>query len=206
MQTYLQSESEKPEDIIKNVKMEERLEWLKKVEDLGNWEVALLKELCSRIKPAFYGDRTLIVREGEPISEILFVLQGKLWAYTSSGPDHSSSQDIHLGDGDIIGAYTSSGPDHSSSQDIHLGDGDIIGKELVSWIQAQPHSSRLPISSRTVQTLKRVEAFAITAYDLKDVFINKPEPPPRKTLRSILMNIRFIRCIHSQLIRNREIL
>ncbi|XP_031262148.1 cyclic nucleotide-gated ion channel 1-like [Pistacia vera] len=166
MQTYLQSESEKPEDIIKNVKMEERLEWLKKVEELGNWEAALLKELCSRIKPAFYGDRTLIVREGEPISEILFVLQGKLGTYTSSGTDHGNSE-------------------------------NIIGKELVSWIQAHPHSSSLPISTRTVQTQQRVEAFAITAYDLRDVFNNKPKPSQRMSPRSILKSNRFIRCFHS---------
>ncbi|XP_044468330.1 cyclic nucleotide-gated ion channel 1-like isoform X2 [Mangifera indica] len=164
MQTYLQSASERPEDIVNNIKMEERLGRLKKVKELGKWQESRLKVLCNRMKPAFYGDRTLVIREGEPISEILFVLQGKLWTYTSSRADTDDS---------------------SNGKNVLMGEGDIIGEELVSWIQAQPHSSTLPISTRTIQTLKHVEAVAITAYDLKDVFIKKLEPEAIGT-RSLL--------------------
>ncbi|XP_044468326.1 cyclic nucleotide-gated ion channel 1-like [Mangifera indica] len=164
MQTYLQSASERPEDIVNNMKMEERLKKLKKVEELGKWEDAKLESLCTRMKPAFYGDRTLVIREGEPISEILFVLRGKLWTYTSSRAD--------IGD--------------NNGENVRLREGAIIGKELVSWIQAQPNSSILPISTRTIRTLRHVESIAITAYDLKDVSINKPKPPeirPRSLLK-----------------------
>ncbi|XP_044468327.1 cyclic nucleotide-gated ion channel 1-like [Mangifera indica] len=132
------------------------------------------------MKPAFYGDRTLVVREGEPISEILFVLQGKLWTYSSSRARI----------------------DDSNGENVHLGEGTIIGKELVCWIQAQPHSFTLPISNRTIQTLKHVEAIAITAYDLKDVFINKPEPleiSPKSLLKKCNLSGCFRSCFREKL-------
>ncbi|XP_031251291.1 cyclic nucleotide-gated ion channel 1-like [Pistacia vera] len=169
MQTYLQSESEKPED-INNMKREERLKWLKKLEELGKWEEPSLKALFSRIKPAFYGDRTLIVREGEPISEILFVLRGEIWTYTSSrGMDNSNN-----------------------NKTDYVKEGGYFGKELVDWVKDP--SSNFPISTRNVLVVKQVEAFVLTAYDLKHVLIDNPPPAAKRSLISSLKNNRFVRC------------
>lgn len=76
------------------------------VEGFGKWSDYFLEELCDVAKPAFYRERSYVVREGEPIDQILFVLQGKLWTYTSKNITESSSID-----------------------------NDLCGIELVSWAQ-----------------------------------------------------------------------
>ncbi|XP_031270194.1 putative cyclic nucleotide-gated ion channel 8 [Pistacia vera] len=121
-----------------------------KVKEFPNWGEPTLMELCYRIKPTFYVDGTLVVREGDPISEILFLLNGELWTYTSRATDHCNNDKDHL------------------------VDGDFFGKELVTWVQglqADSYTSRLPASTKTVKALKNVEAFLLTAYDLKEIFI-----------------------------------
>ena len=119
-----------------------------KVKEFQNWSDTRLEDLCGCVKPAFYVERTLIVREGEPIAEMIFVLQGTVWTYTSRDTDHGNS-----------------------TKD-HLEDGDFFGEELVTWaLQADPNSSSFPTSTRTIQALTNVEAFVLGAYDLKTIFI-----------------------------------
>ncbi|KAJ0255482.1 Ion transport domain-containing protein [Hirschfeldia incana] len=50
-----------------------RVEWLYSVGD--DW---LLDELCDRVKPVFYSAKSFIVREGDPVKEMLFVTRGEL--------------------------------------------------------------------------------------------------------------------------------
>lgn len=51
----------------------------------------------------------------------------------------------------------------------YLKAGDFCGEELLTWA-LDPHlSNNLPISTRTVQALSEVEAFALVADDLKFV-------------------------------------
>ncbi|KAK0598130.1 hypothetical protein LWI29_031933 [Acer saccharum] len=64
-----------------------------------------------------------------------------------------------------------------------LKKGEFCGKELVDCFQADLYPSNLPISTRTIQTITKVDAFALMSYDLQNVFIKhrtqvQAPPPP----------------------------
>ncbi|KAF7131761.1 hypothetical protein RHSIM_Rhsim09G0204600 [Rhododendron simsii] len=105
----------------------------------------LLDAMCDRLKPVLYTEDSYIVREGDPVDEMLFVMRGKLFTVTTNGGR--------------TGFFNSD----------YLKAGDFCGEELLTWA-LDPHSStNLPISTRTVQALSEVEAFALMADDLKFV-------------------------------------
>lgn len=51
----------------------------------------------------------------------------------------------------------------------YFKDGDFFGDELINWALYSSAPSAFPTSTRTVQALTDVEAFALTANDLKIV-------------------------------------
>lgn len=105
----------------------------------------LLDALCDRLKPVLYTEDSYIAREGDPVDEMLFIMRGKLLTVTTNGGR--------------TGFFNSD----------YLKAGDFCGEELLTWA-LDPHSSaNLPISTRTVQALSEVEAFALVADDLKFV-------------------------------------
>ncbi len=105
----------------------------------------LLDALCDRLKPVLYTEKSYIVREGDPVDEMLFVMRGNLATMTTNG-----------GRTDFF-------------NNAFLKAGDFCGEELLTWA-LDPHSStNLPISTRTVEALVEVEAFALMAEDLKFV-------------------------------------
>lgn len=105
----------------------------------------LLDAMCDRLKPVLYTEDSYIVREGDPVDEMLFVMRGKLLTVTTNG-----------------------GRTGFFNSDI-LKAGDFCGEELLTWALDPHSSSNLPISTRTVQALSEVEAFALMADDLKFV-------------------------------------
>ena len=104
------------------------------------------------MKPAVFTERSYIIQEENPIDQMLFVLQGKLWTYTSRRVTELSS--------------------NSGNLNNHLEGGDFSGEELIAWAKAGHNSSNLPISTKTIQALTKVEAFVLMAYDLKQVLLN----------------------------------
>lgn len=105
----------------------------------------LLDALCDRLRPVLYTENSFIVREGDPVDEMLFIMRGKLLTVTTNGGR--------------TGFFNSD----------YLKAGDFCGEELLTWA-LDPHlSNNLPISTRTVQALSEVEAFALVADDLKFV-------------------------------------
>lgn len=105
----------------------------------------LLDAMCDRLKPVLYTEESYIVREGDPVDEMLFIMRGRLLTMTTNGGR--------------TGFFNSE----------YLKAGDFCGEELLTWA-LDPHSSaNLPISTRTVQALAEVEAFALVAEDLKFV-------------------------------------
>ena len=105
----------------------------------------LLDALCDRLQPVLYTEESYIVREGDPVDEMLFIMRGKLLTMTTNGGR--------------TGFFNSE----------HLGAGDFCGEELLTWALDPHTSSNLPISTRTVRALVEVEAFALKADDLKFV-------------------------------------
>ncbi|PRQ37269.1 putative IQ motif, EF-hand binding, cGMP-dependent kinase [Rosa chinensis] len=123
---------------------------LKKVPMLENLNEKMLKVICEHLKPVIYMEDSYIIQEGKPLGMTLFITHGIAWTYTVSNN---------------VGAETSCG----SSSNKWLKRGDYYGEELLKWAFKCPSYSDLPISTRTVMSQERVEAFALRASDLKSI-------------------------------------
>lgn len=105
----------------------------------------LLDAICERLVSSLSTEGTYIVREGDPVTEMLFIIRGKLESSTT--------------DGGRTGFFNS----------ITLKSGDFCGEELLGWALVPKPTVNLPSSTRTVKALIEVEAFALQAEDLKFV-------------------------------------
>ncbi|KAL6967232.1 Protein CNGC15c [Sarracenia purpurea var. burkii] len=86
-----------------------------------------------------------MVREGDPLNEMHFIIRGHLDSTTTNGGQP--------------GFFNST----------RIGPGDFCGEELLTWALRKHPSSTLPSSTRTVKAISDVEAFALGAEDLKFV-------------------------------------
>ncbi|PRQ57816.1 putative potassium channel, voltage-dependent, EAG [Rosa chinensis] len=114
---------------------------LKKVPVFENIDQNILIAICDHLKPVTYTEDSYIVQEGRPLGKMLFIVEGLAWTYTTSN---------------IIDVGT-------------LKRGDYYGEEVLTWAFQPPSFSGLPISTRTVMSQEKIEAFAIRAGDLKSV-------------------------------------
>lgn len=105
----------------------------------------LLDAICERLISSLSTQGTYIVREGDPVTEMLFIIRGRLDSSTTNGGRS--------------GFFNS----------IILRPGDFCGEELLSWALLPKSTVNLPSSTRTVKALSEVEAFALRAEDLKFV-------------------------------------
>ncbi|KAL1552762.1 Cyclic nucleotide-gated ion channel 1 [Salvia divinorum] len=134
-----------PKDLRRDIKRHLCLDLLKRVPLFEKMDEQLLDAMCDCLKPVLYTEDSYIVREGDPVDEMLFIMRGKLFTVTTNGGR--------------TGFFNSE----------YLKAGDFCGEELLTWALDPHSSSNLPISTRTVQALSEVEAFALMAHDLKIV-------------------------------------
>ena len=88
--------------------------------------------MSERLKPVLYTEKSCIVREGDPVNEMLFIMRGKLATMTI--------------DGGRTGFFNYS----------VLQVGDFCGEGLLTWALDPNSSSNLPISTRTVESISEV--------------------------------------------------
>ncbi|GAA0169431.1 ligand-gated ion channel [Lithospermum erythrorhizon] len=134
-----------PKDLRRDIKRHLCLALVKRVPLFENMDERLLDAICERLKPCLYTEDTYIVREGDPVDEMLFIIRGRLESVTT--------------DGGRSGFFNSG----------LLKEGDFCGEELLTWALDPKSGSNLPTSTRTVKALMEVEAFALTAEELKFV-------------------------------------
>ncbi|KAE8660505.1 Cyclic nucleotide-gated ion channel 1 [Hibiscus syriacus] len=134
-----------PKYLRRDIKRHLCLDLLKRVPMFEKMDERLLDAMCDRLKPALYNDKSYIVREGDPVEEMLFIIRGNLISTTTNGGR--------------TGFFNS----------VHLKAGDFCRDDLLTWALDLQSSSNFPISTRTVQALTEVEAFALMADDLKFV-------------------------------------
>ncbi|KAK8967854.1 putative cyclic nucleotide-gated ion channel 5 [Platanthera guangdongensis] len=136
-----------PKDLRRDIKRHLCLALVRRVPLLGNMDERLLDAICERLKPSLYTEKIYVVREGDPVDEMLFIIRGRLESVTT--------------DGGRSGFYNTS----------ILKEGDFCGEELLTWALDPKAGANLPSSTRTVKALIEVEAFALRADELKFIAI-----------------------------------
>ncbi|KAJ8763772.1 hypothetical protein K2173_003554 [Erythroxylum novogranatense] len=134
-----------PTDLRRDIKRHLCLDLVRRVQFFSQMDDQLLDAICERLVSSLSTKYTYIVREGDPVIEMLFIIRGKLDSSTTNGGR--------------TGFFNS----------ITLGPGDFCGEELLSWALVPKSTTNLPCSTRTVKALEEVEAFALRAEDLKYV-------------------------------------
>ncbi|KAG5035586.1 hypothetical protein JHK87_010496 [Glycine soja] len=135
-----------PLDLRRQIQRHLCLDIVRRVPFFGQMDDQLLDAICERLVSSLNTKDTFIVREGDPVREMLFIIRGQVESSTT--------------DGGRTGFFNS----------ITLRPGDFCGEELLTWALMPSSSSlNLPSSTQTVKTLTEVEAFALRAEDLKFV-------------------------------------
>lgn len=132
-----------PKDLRRDIKRHLCLNLVRRVPLFANMDDRLLDAICERLKPSLYTESTYIVREGDPVDEMLFIIRGRLESVTT--------------DGGRSGFFNRG----------FLKEGDFCGEELLTWALDPKAGSNLPPSTRTVKALTEVEAFALIADEVK---------------------------------------
>ncbi|KAJ6408743.1 hypothetical protein OIU84_008442 [Salix udensis] len=134
-----------PMELRRDIKRHLCLDLVRRVPLFDQMDERMLDAICERLKPALCTEGTFLVREGDPVNEMLFIIRGNLDSYTTNGGR--------------TGFFNS----------CRLGPGDFCGEELLTWALDPRPSVILPSSTRTVKAILEVEAFALIAEDLKFV-------------------------------------
>ncbi|XP_077212252.1 cyclic nucleotide-gated ion channel 18-like [Tasmannia lanceolata] len=134
-----------PLDLRRDIQRHLCLALVRRVPFFSQMDDQLLDAICERLVSSLSTRDTYIVREGDPVNEMLFIIRGQLESSTTNGGRS--------------GFFNS----------ITLRPGDFCGEELLTWALIPNSTLNLPSSTRTVRALGEVEAFALRAEDLKFV-------------------------------------
>ncbi|KAL8493206.1 hypothetical protein ACS0TY_024431 [Phlomoides rotata] len=134
-----------PADLSRDIQRHLCLDLVRRVPFFSQMDDQLLDAICERLVSSLSTEGTYIVREGDPVTEMLFIIRGRLESCTTNGGR--------------TGFFNS----------ITLRPGDFCGEELLAWALLPKSALNLPSSTRTVKALIEVEAFALRAEDLKFV-------------------------------------
>ncbi|KAF3448001.1 hypothetical protein FNV43_RR08709 [Rhamnella rubrinervis] len=104
----------------------------------------VLDAICDHLKPVGYAENTHIIREGDPLDQMLFITEGTVCVYKASSHGGRSKSTKRL-------------------------KGDYYGEELVKRSLMHPSLSDFPISMVNVKSHTKVEALALRAEDLMEV-------------------------------------
>ncbi|CAL1357688.1 unnamed protein product [Linum trigynum] len=130
-----------PEGLRRDIKRYLCLDLIKKVPLFHNLDDLILDNICDRVKPIVFSKDEKIIREGDPVSRMVFLVRGKI----------KSSQRLSKG---VVATNV-------------LEAGGFLGDELLSWCLRRPFNERLPASSATFVCIEAAEAFALDANHLK---------------------------------------
>ncbi|GAB2220770.1 hypothetical protein Droror1_Dr00008442, partial [Drosera rotundifolia] len=134
-----------PLDLRREIQRHLCLGLVRRVPFFAQMDDQLLDSICERLVSSLSTKGTYMIREGDPVTEMFFIIRGQLESSTTYGGRS--------------GFYNS----------ITLRLGDFCGEELLTWALLPTSTLNLPLSTRTVKALTEVEAFALRADDLKFV-------------------------------------
>ncbi|XP_021639861.2 protein CNGC15b isoform X1 [Hevea brasiliensis] len=134
-----------PTDLQRKVKNHLCFDLLRRVPLFNQMDETMLDAICERLKAALCTRGMFLMREGDPVNQMVFIIRGRLDSYTANG-----------GRAGFLDSYL-------------IGPGDFCGEELVTWALDPRSNIPLPSSTRTIKAITEVEAFALVAEDLKFV-------------------------------------
>ncbi|KAJ6766573.1 CYCLIC NUCLEOTIDE-GATED ION CHANNEL 15-RELATED-RELATED [Salix purpurea] len=130
-----------PEGLRRDVKRYLCLDLIKKVPLFHNLDDLILDNICDRVKPIVFSKDEKIIREGDPVQRMVFIVHGRI----------RSSQSLSKG---MVATSV-------------LEPGGFLGDELLSWCLRRPFIDRLPASAATFFCIESTEAFGLDAYHLQ---------------------------------------
>ncbi|GAB2275070.1 hypothetical protein Dimus_009839 [Dionaea muscipula] len=134
-----------PPDLQRQIKRHLCLDLVKRVPLFNRMDDRMLDSICERLKATLCTQGTVLISEGDPVSEMHFIVQGWLHSYTTGGGSREP------------GFFNST----------RIGFGDFCGEELLTWVLDPPSNGALPSSTCTVKAVTDVDAFVLEAEDLQ---------------------------------------
>ncbi|XVE83725.1 hypothetical protein DITRI_Ditri16bG0109300 [Diplodiscus trichospermus] len=132
---------ELPEGLRRDIKRYLCLDLIKKVPLFHSLDDLILDNICDRVKLLIYSKDEKIIREGDPVLRMVFIVRGQV----------IRSQGLSKG---IIATSV-------------LEPGGFLGDELLSWCLRRPFIECLPASSATFTCNEYTEAFGLNKDDLR---------------------------------------
>ncbi|XP_059293904.1 cyclic nucleotide-gated ion channel 2 [Lycium ferocissimum] len=130
-----------PEGLRRDIKRFLCLDLIKKVPLFHRLDELILDNICDRVKPLVFSKDEKIIREGDPVHRVVFIVRGRV----------KSSQNLSKG---MVATSI-------------LEPGGFFGDELLSWCLRRPFIDRLPASSATFTCIESTEAFGLDANHLR---------------------------------------
>ncbi|KAI8524050.1 hypothetical protein RHMOL_Rhmol13G0119100 [Rhododendron molle] len=137
--------SDLPRGLRRQIKRHLCLNLVRRVPLLEEMDDRMLDSICERLQPRLWTEGMFVIREGDPLNEMLFIIRGHLDSHTTNGGQ--------------LGFYDS----------CRIVPGDFCGEELLTWALKKHRSEVLPSSTRTVKATSDAEAFGLGAEDLRFV-------------------------------------
>ncbi|GMN42160.1 hypothetical protein TIFTF001_011374 [Ficus carica] len=130
-----------PEGLRRDIKRYLCLDLIKKVPLFHNLDDLILDNICDRVKPLVFTKDEKIIREGDPVPRMIFLVRGRI------------RRNQNLSKGMVATSV--------------IEPGGFLGDELLSWCLRRPFANRLPASSATFVCVENTEAFGLNSEDLK---------------------------------------
>ncbi|PRQ39341.1 putative cGMP-dependent kinase, Ion transport domain-containing protein [Rosa chinensis] len=140
-----------PEHLRISIKKHLCMNTLKRVPILENMDEDVLMSICKYLKPVVYTENSYLCRTGDRLEFMLIIIEG-IFVWTNRHGD----------------AATSSSPLTTRG----IVKGDFCGEDILSWASTNKSYSAptpAPIWGRDIKCQKKVEAFALTAENLRQV-------------------------------------
>ncbi|KAK0600162.1 hypothetical protein LWI29_012331 [Acer saccharum] len=132
---------ELPDGLRRDIKRYLCLDLIKKVPLFHNLGDLILDNMCDRVKPLVYCKDEKIIREGDPVQRMIFIVHGRIKRSQSLSKSKAATSVIEPG--------------------------GFLGDELLSWCLRRPFIDRLPASSATFTCNESVQAFGLNANHIR---------------------------------------
>lgn len=153
-----------PTELQREIKRQLCLNIVQQLPVFDHMDELTLDVICERLEPALYTKGMYLIREGDPVTEIFFIIRGYVDSCTT--------------DGGRSGFFSSS----------QITAGGFCGEELLMWFLDQHPTDSLRSSIRTVKPLSDVETFCLSADNMKFIVLQFP------TLRTTKLRHKFKFC------------